>query len=78
MEILEIAPALRGIGSGLFGLAVLWGASKIMAAGGEPKMMEEGKNIVKNAVIGFVLLMLGTLIPSMAPPNIEPIYFNFP
>lgn len=65
MTITDLTTALRIVGSALFGLALLWGAAKIMASGGDSKMMEEGKNVVKNAIIGYILIMLASIIPSI-------------
>ena len=73
MTISDLVTALRLIGSALFGLALLWGAARIMASAGDPRLMEEGKNIVKNAVIGYVVIMLASLVPSLSPGGIEPL-----
>ncbi len=62
----ELTTGLVALGSALFGLAMLWGAAKIMAAGGDEKLMEEGKNVVKNAVIGYVILVIASTIPRLA------------
>ena len=75
---LQLVLVLRGIATAALTLALMWGGIRIMASGGDAKAMQEGKNIVKNAVIGYIIALLASLIPSLAPPNIEPIYFNLP
>ncbi|RLI79783.1 hypothetical protein DRP05_02800 [Archaeoglobales archaeon] len=73
-----IIDALRIVGGAIFTLAMIYGSAKMIAAGGDPKMLEEGKNIVKNAVIGLLIILAASAIPSLTPPKIEPIYFDFP
>ena len=75
---LQLGLALRGIATAALTLALLWGGIRIMTSGGDAKAMQKGKNIIKNAVIGYIIAMLASLIPSLTPPNIEPIYFNLP
>ncbi|AIG98359.1 hypothetical protein AFULGI_00015970 [Archaeoglobus fulgidus DSM 8774] len=75
---LQLALMLRGIATAALTLALMWGGIRIMTSGGDAKAMQEGKNIVKNAVIGYIIAMLASLIPAIAPPNIEPIYFDLP
>jgi len=75
---LQLSLALRGIATAALTLALLWGGIRIMTSGGDAKAMQEGKNIIKNAVIGYIIAMLASLIPTLAPPNIEPIYFDLP
>lgn len=75
---LQLVLVLRGIATAALTLALMWGGIRIMTSGGDAKAMQEGKNIVKNAVIGYIIAMLASLIPAIAPPNIEPIYFDLP
>ncbi len=65
ISILDFVMALRAIGSALFGLAFIWGAMKIMFSGGDKRTLDEGKNIVKNAIIGYIIIVLASFIPSM-------------
>ena len=64
-SVLDLATALRAIGIAIFGLAVLWGAAKIMASGGDQRFMEEGKNVIKNAIIGLILVIIASYIPDL-------------
>ena len=74
MEIREFTTSLIALGSALFGLAIMWGAAKIMAAGGDQKLAEEGKNVVKNAVIGYIILVIASTIPQLVGHvRIEPL-----
>jgi len=75
---LQLVLVLRGLATAALTLALMWGGIRIMASGGDAKAMQEGKNIVKNAVIGYIIAILASLIPAVAPPNIEPIYFDLP
>lgn len=39
---------------------ILWGAFKIVTAGSDPKQVSEGGKIIRNAAIGFSLLLLAS------------------
>lgn len=39
---------------------IMWGAFKIASAGSDPKQVSEGGKIIKNAAIGFALLLLAS------------------
>lgn len=39
---------------------IMWGAFKIVTAGSDPKQVGEGGKIIRNAAIGFVLLLLAS------------------
>lgn len=66
LEALEsFATVLRGLATALFVIALVWGGIKILVSGGDAKAMQEGKNIVKNAVIGYIIAMLASLIPTI-------------
>jgi len=54
MEISEFVKALRILAPSVFGLAILWGSAKLMT--GDELMREEGKNIIKNAILGLFWL----------------------
>lgn len=51
------------LGSVLFVLAIVWGGFKMMTSGGDPKLYSEGKNVLKNAVLGYLLIVIASLIP---------------
>lgn len=72
MTVSYLASALRAVGSALFGLALLWGAAKIMASGGDQRMLEEGKNVIKNAIIGYILIILASFI-AVGSLNLDPL-----
>jgi len=63
MEISEFVKALRILAPSVFGLAILWGSAKLMT--GDELMREEGKNIIKNAILGLVLALLSTCLPEL-------------
>jgi len=70
----EFTRGIVALGSALFGLAILWGAARIMAASGDQKLMDEGKNVVKNAVIGYIILIIASVVPQLAGHvEIEPL-----
>ena len=48
------------IGPSIVTLMILWGAFRIMTAGGEPEKFKEGKNIVTYAIIGYALLLISS------------------
>ena len=39
---------------------ILWGAFKIVTAGSDPKQVSEGGKIIRNAALGFCLLLLAS------------------
>ncbi len=65
-EISELTRGIVFVGTALFGLAILWGGAKIMFSGGDQRFMEEGKNHIKNAVIGLILVLIASAIPSIS------------
>lgn len=66
MTISTLTKGLAMLATALFGLALLWGAAKIMFSGGDQRMVEEGKNHVKNAILGLILALIASAIPTIA------------
>jgi len=71
----DLGLGLSAVGFALFGLAILWGAAKIIAAGGDTTLAEEGENVLKNAVIGLILIAIATTLSGILSGNvtIEPL-----
>lgn len=51
-----------GIGGGIAFLLILYGGLRIMIARGDPKAMEEGKEIITAAIVGLILILLSVYI----------------
>ncbi len=67
---------IQEIGIALFALAILWGAVRIMFAGEDERIRIEGKNTVKNAVIGLILILIAsTMVKLFSGITLQPLTF---
>ena len=79
----NITPVIAGLGL----LAFLWGVTKYIGAMGDPKKIEEGKNVMVYGLVGLVVMFmvwgivalgLSILFGSSDPQGIEPSYDSTP
>lgn len=60
-----IVGAFQILAGGVATVMVLWGAFKILTAGGEPKKFEEGKHTIVYAAIGLAIVFLAGGVVSL-------------
>ncbi len=76
MDLQTFCVEIQEIGVALFGLAILWGAVRIMFAGEDERMRIEGKNTVKNAVIGLILILIASgMVRLFSGITLQPLTF---
>ena len=76
---LKIILAVRYLSGSLFLLALMYGLTKMAGGATNPEIFAEGKNIVKNAVFGFMIILFATTIPELLGnlAGVEPFYIHF-
>lgn len=60
-----VTGAFQILAGGVATVMVLWGAFKILTAGGEPKKFEEGKHTIVYAAIGLAIVFLAGGVVSL-------------
>lgn len=60
-----VVGAFQILAGGVATVMVLWGAFKILTAGGEPKKFEEGKHTIVYAAIGLAIVFLAGGVVSL-------------
>ncbi len=58
----NITQWLVTIGFALAGLIIAWGGILILAAAGSPSQMQSGKNAIKAAVVGLVIILVSWIV----------------
>lgn len=60
-----VVNAFQILAGGVATVMVLWGAFKILTAGGEPKKFEEGKHTIVYAAVGLAIVFLAGGVVSL-------------
>lgn len=61
----SVVGAFQILAGGVATVMVLWGAFKILTAGGEPKKFEEGKHTIIYAAVGLAIVFLAGGVVSL-------------